>query len=53
VIDEAKLVRLVELKAQRDKIDAEINALTGGEGPVKRKWTRRVNGETPHEAQSQ
>jgi hypothetical protein len=45
MIDETKLNRIRELMQQRDKIDAEINALTGGEPPTKRKWTRRTHGE--------
>lgn len=44
MIDETKLNRIRELMHQRDKIDAEINALTGGEPPAKRKWTRRAQG---------
>jgi hypothetical protein len=47
LIDEAKAQRIVELMKQRDKIDAEINALTGAEPPQKRKWTRRTNGQSP------
>jgi hypothetical protein len=41
MIDETKLDRLMELKRQREKIDAEITTLMGGEVP-KRKWTRRT-----------
>ncbi len=41
MIDESKLQRLMELKLQRETIDAEITGLMGGE-PAKRKWTRRA-----------
>lgn len=39
-MDEAKLLRIVELKTQRDAINEELAALLGGQ-PVKRKWTRK------------
>jgi hypothetical protein len=44
MIDEAKLGRLMELKQRREKIEAEMTALMGGEVTPKRKWTRRTAG---------
>lgn len=44
MVDEAKLKRLMELNEQREKIEAEITVLLGGERP-KRKWTRRTEPE--------
>jgi hypothetical protein len=42
MIDEAKLGRLMELKQRREKIEAEMTALMGGELTPKRKWPRRT-----------
>lgn len=39
-MDETKLVRILELAMERDKINEELAALMGGQ-PTKRKWTRR------------
>ncbi len=52
MIDEKKLVRLVELNQKREEIDAEITVLMGGEAP-KRRYTKRTEqpqqNETPGE----
>lgn len=43
-MDETKLAKLLELNKQREAIEAEINALLGGERP-KRTWMRRAPAE--------